>query len=155
MLKLYCSCGEQLEVLNSDDSMPRTLACPKCVKEYELFIREIVKRSTRPTNTFYMFKHKYNGVIGLYPTYNKKEAYVTDYLFVEAINEYEAQDIVSELVNKPYDVKWDGGELFTKCIDQYVQDYVREFRSASSPCIVCRDGKIHQYFRVDLTERET
>lgn len=153
MFKLYCHCGEQLEVIDSDDSMPRTFACPKCGKEYALSLTEIVKRSTYPTNKFYMFEHRHNNVIGLYPTHNGIEAYATDYLFVEATDEYEAQDIVRELVDNPHDVEWDKGELYTKEINEYVEAFLREFRSVSSPCVVFRNGDIIQYFRADLTER--
>lgn len=142
MFKPYCRCGEQLEVIDSDGSMPRTFACPKCAKEYALSLTEIVKRSTYSTNKFYTFYHQYNNAIGIYLPPNGKEAYATSYLFVEAIDDCEAEDIVRELVYHSCDVMWDGGELVTSDITQYVEDYVHEFHYGYSACIIFRNGDV-------------
>lgn len=151
MIKLYCRCGEQLEVIDSDDSMPRTFACPKCAKEYELSLTEIVKRSTNPTNKFYTFGHKYDKAIGLY--LSRTEGYAVNYLFVEAIDEDEAEDIVTDLVRNDYDVMWDNGELVTSEIDQYVENYVHEFHYGYSACVIFRNGNVTWHINEQITER--
>lgn len=156
MIKLYCRCGEQLEVIDSDDSMPRTMACPKCAKEYELSLTEIVKRNTHPTNKFYTFYHRYNKAIGVYLERNRNEAYVTNFLFVEAINEDEAKDIVENFCFgiDVYPIVWDGGELVTTEIDQYAEDYVHEFHYGYSACVIFRNGHVTWHIHERTTERK-
>jgi hypothetical protein len=144
MIALYCThCETELEVLESDDTMVRTLICPKCGKEYACTLREI--KDTTPTNLFYKFQC--NNLVKCVKIWNARWHYwdYTYEVYIEANDKEEAKNILLNLLADESDIKFisrNGNAICVPNIEEYIEAHVDTFSKGRYATLIYRNGNI-------------
>ena len=135
--ELYCNCYvvRETEIITHEE-----FDINKTPEDYGAWLPEPLKGFEDERETkFYQFCHEYDDFIALSQAHVDHSA---RWVFVEAKDEEEAEDIISNLAYSSCNIHTNRNEICTEDIRKYVQDYLNGFHHGLDALIVFRNGNI-------------